>query len=174
MFFSTWAGLDRTVIVGVLAYAGLVALLRLSGKRTLAKMNAFDLVVTVALGSTLATILLSKDVPLAEGVLAFALLIALHYAIAWLAVRSAAVGQLVKSEPTLLLYRGVFLPGALRRERELRARCALLAIVPLTTFRQFAFAMATGVLIDSFLVRTYLVPSLITLVGNVSFWPRRM
>jgi uncharacterized membrane protein YcaP (DUF421 family) len=34
----------------------------LSGKRTLAKMNAFDLVVTVALGSTLATILLSRDV----------------------------------------------------------------------------------------------------------------
>ncbi len=86
MFFSTWAGLGRTVIVGVLAYAGLVALLRLSGKRTLAKMNAFDLVVTVALGSTLATILLSKTVPLAEGILAFALLIALQYVIAWLSV----------------------------------------------------------------------------------------
>jgi uncharacterized membrane protein YcaP (DUF421 family) len=41
--------------------------LRVSGKRTLAKMNAFDLVVTVALGSTLATILLSADVSLAEG-----------------------------------------------------------------------------------------------------------
>ena len=50
----------------------LVIFLRLSGKRTLSKMNAFDLVVTVALGSTLATVLLTKDVALADGALAFA------------------------------------------------------------------------------------------------------
>lgn len=156
MFFGTWAGLGRTVIVGVLAYAGLVALLRLSGKRTLAKMNAFDLVVTVALGSTLATILLSKTVPLAEGILAFALLIALQYAIAWLSVRSAAVGRLVKSEPTLLLYRGVFLAGALRRERvtegEVRAAvrgCGIASLegvraVVLETDGSFSVVAATG------------------------------
>jgi hypothetical protein len=75
IFFSGWDGLLRTLVVGVLAYVVLVGFLRLSGKRTLSKMNAFDLVVTVALGSTLATILLSKDVALAEGALAFALLI---------------------------------------------------------------------------------------------------
>ena len=51
------------------------ALLRVSGKRTLAKLNAFDLVVTVALGSTLATVLLSQSVALADGLLGFALLV---------------------------------------------------------------------------------------------------
>ena len=91
------------MVVGVLAYVALVFLLRISGKRTLSKMNAFDFVVTVALGSTLATILLSKDVPLAEGVLAFALLIALQYVIAWFSVRSRTVSRFVKAEPTLLL-----------------------------------------------------------------------
>ena len=74
MFFTHWFDLARVLIVGVSAYAALVFLLRISGKRTLSKMNAFDLVVTVALGSTLATILLSKDVALAEGLLALALL----------------------------------------------------------------------------------------------------
>lgn len=64
--------------MGVLAYVALVVLLRVSGKRTLSKMNAFDLVVTVALGSTLATVLMAKDVALAEGVFAFALLIGLQ------------------------------------------------------------------------------------------------
>ncbi|RMD68975.1 MAG: DUF421 domain-containing protein, partial [Cyanobacteria bacterium J149] len=49
MFFETWSGLGRVLIVGVLAYAGLIVLLRFSGKRTLSKMNAFDLIVTVAL-----------------------------------------------------------------------------------------------------------------------------
>ena len=82
MFFDSWAELGRVTVVSVCAYAALVLLLRVSGKRTLSKMNAFDLVVTVALGSTFATVLLSKDVALAEGVLAFALLISLQFAVA--------------------------------------------------------------------------------------------
>ena len=117
MFFNNWAGLARVLIVGALAYVGLIVLLRLSGKRTLAKMSAFDLVVTVALGSILATILLSKDVALVEGLLAFAVLIVLQFIIAWLSVRSQTISGLVKAEPSLLLYRGAFLGDALRRER---------------------------------------------------------
>jgi hypothetical protein len=49
-------------------------LVRLSGKRSLAKLIAFDWIVSVALGSTLATILLSSDVSWSEGVVALALL----------------------------------------------------------------------------------------------------
>ncbi len=49
MFFDSWAGLLRVLVVGPLAYAALVLLLRVTGKRTLSKMNAFDLIVTVAL-----------------------------------------------------------------------------------------------------------------------------
>ena len=117
MFFDDWFGLLRVVVVGTAAYAALVALLRASGKRTLAKLNAFDFVVTVALGSTLATVLLSKDVALAEGLLAFALLAGLQYAVAWLSVRSPRFSGLVKSEPSLLLHRGRFLEGAMRQQR---------------------------------------------------------
>jgi uncharacterized membrane protein YcaP (DUF421 family) len=120
MFFDSWSGILRTVVVGVLAYVTLIALLRVSGKRTLSKMNAFDLVVTVALGSTLATILLSSDVALAEGVAAFALLIGLQYLVAWLSVRSPAVAHIVKSEPSLLVYRGQTLDEALRAQRVTR------------------------------------------------------
>ena len=121
IFFDTWSGLGRTLLVGVLAYAALVLLLRISGKRTLSKMNAFDLIVTVALGSTLATVLLSKDVPLAEGVLAFLVLISLQYLLAWGSSRSGRLAErfqdLIKSEPALLLHQGRFLENALRRER---------------------------------------------------------
>lgn len=117
MFFNSWYALVRVFIVGVCAYAALVLLLRVSGKRTLTKFNAFDFVVTVALGSTLATILLSKDVALAEGAMAFAVLIALQYVVAWLSVRFSTFGGLVKSEPSLLLYRGRFLYDTMRSER---------------------------------------------------------
>ena len=103
MFFRGWPGLLRTLVVGVLAYSALVLVLRVSGKRTLSKMNAFDFVVTVALGSTLATVLLSKGVALAEGVAAFALLVGMQFVITWASVRSGAVSRLVKSEPQMLL-----------------------------------------------------------------------
>jgi uncharacterized membrane protein YcaP (DUF421 family) len=117
MFFDGWAGLGRTVAVGVCAYVALVLLLRVSGKRTLTKMNAFDFVITVALGSTLATVLLSKNTALAEGVLALALLIFLQFIITWLSVRSKTVSRLVKAEPRLLFRSGEFVWGAMKAER---------------------------------------------------------
>ncbi|MBD2750737.1 DUF421 domain-containing protein [Microvirga sp. BT688] len=120
MFFDSWTGLGRVLLVGTFAYMALVAILRISGKRTLTKLNAFDLVVTVALGSTLATVLLSKDVALAEGVLAMVLLVFLQFMITWLSVRSAGFRDLVKSEPTLIMHQGEFLDGAMRAQRMTR------------------------------------------------------
>jgi uncharacterized membrane protein YcaP (DUF421 family) len=117
MFFDSWTGLGRVLAVGTLAYISLVLILRISGKRTLTKLNAFDLVVTVALGSTLATVLLSKSVALAEGILAMALLVFLQFVITWLSVRSPRFQELVKSEPTLIMRKGQFLDGALRAQR---------------------------------------------------------
>lgn len=117
MFFESGFGLLRVIVVGSLAYGVLILVLRISGKRTLAKLNAFDVVVTVALGSTLSTVLLSKSVALAEGVLAFIVLAGLQYAVAWLSVRSKPFSDLVKSEPTLLLRDGQFLREAMRRQR---------------------------------------------------------
>jgi putative drug exporter of the RND superfamily len=55
----------------------------------------------------------------------------------------------------------------------LAASFALLALVPVRPFRELAFAMATGLIIDTFLVRTLLVPALILLVGERGGWPGR-
>lgn len=117
MLFDGWNDLGRILAVGIAGYAGLVLLLRVTGKRTLAKMNAFDLVVTVSFGSTLATLLLSRDVSLAEGLLAFALLCLLQYAVAFTSVRSPRFRELVKSEPTALVLDGHLLVDRLTRER---------------------------------------------------------
>lgn len=117
MLFDGWQPLVHVLAVGVPGYVGLIVLLRITGKRTLTKMNAFDFVVTVALGSTLATMLLSGKVSLAAGLSAFALLIFLQFAVTFAAVRSPRVRSLVKAEPTLLLHRGEFLHVAMRRER---------------------------------------------------------
>jgi len=117
MLFRSWSDLARVAVVGAAAYVGLVLMLRISGKRTLSKLNAFDLVVTVALGSTLSTVLTSRDVSLAEGLAALGLLIGLQFAVTWTAVRWRPFGRLVTSEPTVLLRDGTPLAQAMRRER---------------------------------------------------------
>jgi len=121
MLFQDWSGIWRTLIVGVLAYAGLVAFLRISGKRTLAKLNAFDLVVTVALGSTLSAILLQESIALAEGLAALGLLIALQFLVTFTSVRVGFIARAVRSEPSLLVRHGAALEAAMRRERITRA-----------------------------------------------------
>jgi RND superfamily putative drug exporter len=55
----------------------------------------------------------------------------------------------------------------------LAASFGLLALVPLDAFRELGFAMAVGILIDVFVVRALLVPSVLTLVGRRSGWPSR-
>ncbi len=117
MFFDHLSGLARVLVVGPVAYVWLVAVLRVSGKRTLAQLNAFDFVVTVALGSTLATVVLSDTLPLAEGALALALLAVLQLVVAWASVRLSWFRRAVTSQPTLLLRDGEPLPAALARQR---------------------------------------------------------
>jgi len=117
MFFQSWEGIVRTLVVGILAYATLVLFLRISGKRTLAKLNAFDLVVTVALGSVLSAVALQKSIALAEGATALAVLILAQFAVTFVSVRSAALAAAIRSEPALLARDGSFCEATMQRER---------------------------------------------------------
>ncbi len=117
MWFDSWSDVLRVLLVGPASYVAVVVLLRASGKRTLAKLNAFDLVVTVALGSTLATIFLSTDVSWVEGVTALAVLAVLQFAVATFTTHLPAGRAVVTSRPTLVLRDGRLLDEALRRQR---------------------------------------------------------
>ena len=55
----------------------------------------------------------------------------------------------------------------------LAASFALLALVPLDQFREIAAAMALGILLDTFIVRSLLVPALVVLTGRAGRWPAR-
>ncbi len=53
----------------------------------------------------------------------------------------------------------------------LAASFGLLALVPLRPFRELAFTLAVGILLDVLIVRSLLVPALLTVIGPVSGWP---
>jgi uncharacterized membrane protein YcaP (DUF421 family) len=117
LFFDSWDSVFRTFVITILAYISMIILLRASGKRTLSKMNAFDFIITIALGSMLATVCMNKSVALLDGIQGFFLLIFLQYAITWLSVRYKKVKKLITSNPTLLVYKGEMLEDVMKRER---------------------------------------------------------
>lgn len=116
-FLNGWEPIARIIVVGSLAYAALLLLHRSTGKRTLGRMNAFDFLVTVALGASFGRILTARNVALAEAVTAFALLVALQYAVTFLRTKSSVFKQAVTASPSLLFYRGRFDRARMRRER---------------------------------------------------------
>ncbi|WP_347158120.1 DUF421 domain-containing protein [Pontibacter chitinilyticus] len=120
-FWNGYEPLLRIVVVGTLTYGGIVLLLRVSGKRTLLSMNAFDFIVTVAMGSAFGRILTAKHVSLAEALVTFALLISLQYSISWLETRSKKFSRFVTGEPTLLYYQGRFLEKEMKKQRVRKA-----------------------------------------------------
>lgn len=103
MWFETWPAVLRIVLVGAASYVTLVILLRLVGKRVLAKLNAFDLVVTVALGSMLASAVLSQDVRYVDAVSGMVLLIGLQWLVARVTTWLPRGRWLVNAEPTLVV-----------------------------------------------------------------------
>lgn len=117
MWFDSTSQVIRVLLVGAAAYASLVVVLRVSGKRTLAKLNAFDLIVTVALGSTLATVLLNASVSYVEGLVALALLVSLQFVVAGIAAWVPGGHRLVTSRARLLLRDGVMDESALKQNR---------------------------------------------------------
>lgn len=117
IFFDGWAPIVRAAVLTVCAYAALLAFLRVTGKRTLSQLNVFDWVVTVALGSTLAGLIVSQDVALAQGLTALGGLVALQFLVALGSSRSERFRSLVTGEPALLVRDGELLRRTLRRER---------------------------------------------------------
>ncbi|MCK8608452.1 DUF421 domain-containing protein [Agromyces sp. C10] len=117
MWFDSWGDVARVLLVGAAAYVTLVVVLRVSGKRTLGQLNAFDFIVTVALGSTLATILLSSEVSFIEGAAALALLALLQLVVAFASSRSERLREAVTASPTLVVWDGELDRVALEHNR---------------------------------------------------------
>jgi uncharacterized membrane protein YcaP (DUF421 family) len=122
--FETWGRLAALGLALVLAYVWFVGVLRISGKRTLSKLNAFDFIVTIALGSTLATVILSREIPMVEGMVALVGLVLLQYAVARATRRWSSFDRLVKDQPTALVVDGEIRQDAMARCRVRRDEVA--------------------------------------------------
>ncbi len=117
LFFDGWDNLERVLIATPVLYIAVIAFVRLTGKRTTSQMNNFDWIVTVAIGSIIASPVLLKDVSISEGLLAIGLLFGLQWFITSLIIRSELVCTIVRASPSVLVLRGVYQRDAMKQSR---------------------------------------------------------
>ncbi|HEX2894660.1 MAG TPA: YetF domain-containing protein [Marmoricola sp.] len=120
---SVWEKVARTVAV----YLVLAVLIRLAGKRDLAQLNAFDLVVMLLLSNVVQNAVIGPDNSLLGGVIGAVVLVGVNAGIVRLARRSDRVSRLLEGSPTTLAHDGVWDDEALRHEglRKADAEAAL-------------------------------------------------
>lgn len=120
---SVWEKVIRTVVV----YLVLAVLIRLAGKRDLAQLNAFDLVVMLLLSNVVQNAVIGPDNSLVGGLLGAVVLIAVNAGVVRAARRSDPVARALEGTPTTLASNGRWDDAALRREglRKADAEAAL-------------------------------------------------
>ncbi len=111
-FGASWEVVGFVVLSTVAMYASVLLGVRTAGRRTLAQMSAFDAVVTIALGSMLATTALSPRPSYAQGATAVGTLLVLQVALGWLRMRSPRFRRMVDFEPVVLVEAGVERPSS--------------------------------------------------------------
>ena len=104
------------VLRAVVVYFLLLAMLRLSGKRTVGQFTPFDLLVVVLLGTAVQNSLIGEDYSLLGGLILAATLIACNWLVGFASARSQRVDDLVEGCPVLLARDGQLFDAVLRRQ----------------------------------------------------------
>jgi len=112
MSMPWWEFVLRAVIV----YVVLLAMIRLSGKRTMGQFTAFDMLLIVLLGNAVQNALLGKDTSMSGGLLLAATLIVLNWTVGFVTARSRRAERLLEGEPVVLARNGHVYRDVLRRE----------------------------------------------------------
>jgi uncharacterized membrane protein YcaP (DUF421 family) len=112
--------LEKTIRT-VAVYAALAVLLRLAGKRDLAQLNTFDLVVILLLSNVVQNAIIGNDTSLVGGLFGAALLVATNAVVVRASAANARVAKVFEGRPTVLVEDGQFDDGALHREGLRRA-----------------------------------------------------
>jgi uncharacterized membrane protein YcaP (DUF421 family) len=108
-------GAPEKIVRTIVVYVGLAVLLRLAGKRDLAQLNSFDLVVMLLLSNVVQNAVIGPDNSLLGGLLGAAVLVAFNALMVRVSVRSDRAFRIMEGTPTVLARDGVWDTPTLRR-----------------------------------------------------------
>jgi uncharacterized membrane protein YcaP (DUF421 family) len=119
--FAVGAPLLEKVLRPIIVYFFLVALLRAFGKRELAQLNPFDLVVLLSLSNTVQNAIIGNDNSLTGGLVGAFTLLGVNYLVVRFLFRHRRLDQLFEGKPTVLVENGHIVKRALAKELLTRA-----------------------------------------------------
>jgi uncharacterized membrane protein YcaP (DUF421 family) len=100
----------------VLVYVFLVVALRVFGKRELAQLNPFDLVVLLSLSNTVQNAIIGNDNSLSGGLIGALALLAINYLVVRFLFKHRRLDEILEGDPTVLVDHGVVRNDALAKE----------------------------------------------------------
>lgn len=125
--FAVGAPVLEKILRPALVYAALVILLRTFGKRELAQLNPFDLVVLLSLSNTVQNAIIGNDNSLSGGLIGALTLLGINYLVVRFLFRHRRLDQIFEGQPTTLIENGQVNKKAL--SRELLTRSELLTVL---------------------------------------------
>jgi len=114
--FVLGAPLTEKILRPILVYAFLVVILRVFGKRELAQLNPFDLVVLLSLSNTVQNAIIGNDNSLTGGLVGAFALLAMNYLVVRFLFRHRRLDQILEGKPTTLIENGKVIKSALGKE----------------------------------------------------------
>ena len=122
--FDLGAPLVEKIVRPVIVYLALVVMLRIFGKRELAQLNPFDLVVLLSLSNTVQNAIIGNDNSVSGGLVGAFTLLAVNYLVVRFLFRHRRLDELLAGSPTRLIDHGRVQCKALARELLTRADLA--------------------------------------------------
>ena len=123
---TSGSALLMVLFTTVAIYLTLIILTRVAGLRSFSKMSSFDFAITVAIGSVIASTILSDNPPLLQGMAGLAFLYLIQITVASLRGKSEYLSRLVDNPPLLLMDGSIFLEENMRKAKithdDLRAK----------------------------------------------------
>jgi uncharacterized membrane protein YcaP (DUF421 family) len=125
--FALGAPVAEKLVRPAIVYLFLVVLLRIFGKRELAQLNPFDLVVLLSLSNTVQNAIIGNDNSLTGGLVGAFALLGINYVVVRFLFRHRRLDQILEGRPTVLIDQGKMIKRNLARE--LLTRAELLTIL---------------------------------------------
>ena len=123
------------VLRPIIVYLALILLLRIFGKRELAQLNPFDLVVLLSLSNTVQNALIGDDNSISGGIIGAFTLLAINWLVVRLLYKSPRLGRIVEGTDETLILDGVIDHAAMTRE--MLSQDELLAVIHRQGFDDF-------------------------------------
>ena len=100
----------------IIVYAAMVVMLRVFGKRELAQLNPFDLVVLLCLSNTVQNAIIGDDNTLVGGLIGATALLCMNYVTVRFLFRHRRLDQILEGRPSKLMVDGKIQPSELAKE----------------------------------------------------------